>query len=113
MSSNVIDRQTYVFSFNLATLLPSTANVPISLRFVADEFVLKSLAYRPGAVADTSNMVQIWCNKTTDNLITAFPNGVTRCESYDLHFRLTNTLQNETIVFASKIQKIVLHARKI
>ena len=72
--TNIIDRQTLVFSFNLNTLLPSTANVPINLRFAADEIVLKSLSYSSSA-ADVGDMVQVWCSKTNDNLIT-FPNGI-------------------------------------
>ena len=57
--TNVIDRQTVVFSINLALLLPSVAQIPMNLRFAADELVLKSITYSPGAVLDTGDMVQI------------------------------------------------------
>ena len=57
--TNVIDRQTVVFSINLALLLPSVAQIPMNLRFAADELVLKSITYSPGAVLDVGDMVQI------------------------------------------------------
>lgn len=97
MKSNVVDRQTIVLSFNLTTLLPSIAEVPINLRFKADELVVKSLSYSLDAVADVPNMVQIWCNKTVDNLIATFPNAIPISVHHDTHFRLSNSLQNETI----------------
>ena len=97
--TNIIDRQTLVFSFNLNTLLPSTANVPINLRFAADEIVLKSLSYSSSA-ADVGDMVQVWCSKTNDNLITTFPNGISLSYDHNEHFRLNNSLQNESITFA-------------
>ena len=71
--TNVIDRQTVVFSINLATLLPSVAQIPMNLRFAADKLVLKSITYSPGAVADVGDMVQIWCGIINDNLIGSFP----------------------------------------
>ena len=74
--TNVIDRQTVVFSINLALLLPSVAQIPMNLRFAADELVLKSLTYSPGGVADVGDMVQIWCSLTNDNLMGTFPNGL-------------------------------------
>lgn len=104
--TNIIDRQTLVFSFNLSTLLPSIASVPINLRFAADELVLKSVSYTPvpvpapPGVGDIADMVQIWCNKTNDNLLTAFPNNLGQSSQHDEHFRLSNSLQNESITFA-------------
>ena len=73
--TNVIDRQTVVFSINLALLLPSVAQIPMNLRFAADELVLKSITYSPG-IGDVGDMVQIWCSLTNDNLIGTFPNGI-------------------------------------
>jgi len=98
--TNIIDRQTLVFSFNLNTLLPSVASVPINLRFAADELVLKSLSYSPAGVGDVPDLVQIWCNKTNDNLLTSFPNDLGQSYQHDEHFRLNNSLQNESIAFA-------------
>ncbi|HRP37419.1 MAG TPA: hypothetical protein PLS50_06450 [Candidatus Dojkabacteria bacterium] len=100
--TNIIDRQTLVFSFNLNTLLPSIASVPINLRFAADELVLKSLSYTPstGTGGDVADMVQIWCNKTNDNLLTSFPNDLGQSYQHDEHFRLNNSLQNESITFS-------------
>lgn len=99
--SNIVDRQTFVLSFNFDTLLPSSANVPITLRFRADEMVLKSISYSPqDAVADIANVVQIWCSKTNDQLIGSFPNKIGQNYSHDEHFRLSNGLQNEIITFA-------------
>lgn len=104
--TNIIDRQTLVFSFNLSTLLPSIASVPINLRFAADELVLKYVSYTPfplppaPGVGDIADMVQIWCNKTNDNLLTAFPNNLGQSNQHDEHFRLSNSLQNESITFA-------------
>lgn len=69
--TNIIDRQTFVLSFNLS--------------------------YSPGAVNDIPDMVQIWCNKTNDNLIASFPNNLGQSYNHDEHFRLNNSLQNESI----------------
>ena len=97
--TNVIDRQTVVFSINLALLLPSVAQIPMNLRFAADELVLKSLTYSPGAVADNGDMVQIWCSLTNDNLIGTFPNGISLSYQHDEHFRLSNSFQTGNITF--------------
>ena len=103
--TNVIDRQTVVFSINLALLLPSVAQIPMNLRFAADELVLKSLTYSPGAVADVDDMVQIWCSLTNDNLIGSFPNGIGQSYQHDEHFRLSNSFQtgNITLQFQTTI----------
>ena len=97
--TNVIDRQTVVFSINLATLLPSVAQIPMNLRFAADELVLKSITYSPGAVADAGDMVQIRCGITNDNLIGSFPNGIGQNYQHDEHFRLSNSFQTGNITF--------------
>jgi len=71
------------------------------LRFAADELVLKSLSYSPaGGGGDVPDLVQIWCNKTNDNLLTSFPNDLGQSYQHDEHFRLNNSLQNESITFA-------------
>ena len=97
--TNVIDRQTVVFSINLALLLPSVAQIPMNLRFAADELVLKSLTYSPGAVPDVGDMVQIWCSLTSDNSIGTFPNGVGLSYQHDEHFRFSNSFQTGNIPF--------------
>ena len=97
--TNVIDRQTVVFSINLALLLPSVAQIPMNLRFAADELVLKSITYSPGAVLDVGDMVQIWCSLTNDNLIATFPNGVGLSYQHDEYFRLSNSFQTGNITF--------------
>lgn len=97
--TNILDRQTVVISINLATLLPSQANVLINLRFVADEVVLKSLTYSPSAVADVADSVQIWCDKTVDGLIASFANGVGLSYQHDEHFRLSNGFQSGNMMF--------------
>ena len=97
--TNVIDRQTVVSSINLALLLPLVAQIPMNLRFAADELVLKSLTYSPGGVADVGDMVQIWCSLTNDNLLGTFPNGVGLSYQHDEHFRLSNSFQTGNITF--------------
>ena len=97
--TNVIDRQTVVFSINLALLLPSIAQIPMNLRFAADELVLKSITYSPGVVPDVDDMVQIWCSLTNDNLIGTFPNGIGLSYQHDEYFRFRNSFQTGNITF--------------
>ena len=70
---NIIQRQTFVISVNFATA-PSELVIPMALRFVADELVLKSINYNVAAAVDVSDVIQIWCNITEDGLIGSFPN---------------------------------------
>ena len=78
---NIIERQTFIISVNFNTMtgvVYSQVQLPINLRFAADELVLKSIIYNnTGAVADVDDVIQIWCNLTSDNLIGAFPNTPT------------------------------------
>ena len=122
--TNVIDRQTVVFSINLATLLPSMAQIPMNLRFAADELVLKSLAYSEIAVTpDTDD----------DGLLTAFPiildscnNSITISQSTihfkqvilrfnfnrlrtEHHFIITHKLQLLQQVLATQMVYFLLH----
>ena len=97
--TNVIDRQTVVFSINLATLLPSVAQIPMNLRFAADELVLKSITYSPSAVPDVGDIVQIWCGITNDNLLETFPNSIGLSYQHDEHFRVSNSFQTGNITF--------------
>jgi len=94
--SNIQDRQTVVFTINLATLLPSKAIIPMNLRFAADELVLKSLTSSPSDVADA---VQIWCDRTIDGMIGVFANGIGLTYQHDEHFRISNSFQSGNIVF--------------
>jgi hypothetical protein len=91
--NHIIDRQTFVFSFNFATEPFSTMQTPIQLRFAADELILKSVVYNNGAVADTDGVVQIWCNITNDNLIGAFSNNTRVALYHDDHFSISNSFQ--------------------
>ncbi len=99
--SNILDRQTFVFSINM-NLLTNTSKIQsaIQLRFVADEMILKSISYKVrAATADTDNMVQIWCNMINDNLMVAFPNNSSYIQAMDLHFRVNNVCQTGSIEF--------------
>lgn len=105
---NIIDRQTFLISVNLATFLPGPPEVPaqvqlpMNLRFAADELILKTIVYNnSGAVADTDDVVQIWCNVTNDGLIGAFPNSPLQAPvslQLDNHFSLNNTFQTGNFV---------------
>ena len=102
--SHVIDRQTVIISVNFVTFVPgppevpSIVSLPINLRFAADELILKTITYSANNVAvDVNDNVQIWCNRTDDNLIGSFPNaGVNNFPVFltpNQHFRLSNTFQ--------------------
>ena len=103
---NIIDRQTVVISVNLNTLTgvanPSQVNLPMNLRFVADELVLKTIVYNnSGPTADVDGIVQMWCNITNDNLIGAFPNSPTQVPVFmqlDNHFKIGNNFQNGNFI---------------
>lgn len=97
--SNICDRQTMVFSFNLTLLLPSVAVVPMNLRFAADEMILKSVTYSPVANADIGDSVNIWCDKTNDGIIATFANGIGLSYQHDEHFRLSNSFQTGNMTF--------------
>ena len=106
--SNIQDRQTFVFCVNLNGLNPSLIQTPISLRFIADELILKSLAYHNVAAnADTDNLVQIWCNITHDGLMTTFPNNLAYVVYPDQHFTIGNNFQTGNLVF--QFQKTDVH----
>src|SRR5690606_32156428 len=75
--SNIIDRQTFVFSISLFdfTTVGGVENraevqIPLNLRFAADELVVKSINYNATfRSSDVPDVVQIWCNITNDNII--------------------------------------------
>lgn len=105
MSSHIIDRQTFIISVNLFDFapgppeVPSQVQLPMNLRFAADELVLKSITYSPDpAQADIKNMIQIWCNLTNDNLLAAFPNTTASTHYHNDHFRISNTFQTGNFV---------------
>ncbi len=101
---DIIDRQTFVISANLQTLntvttIPSIINVPMNLRFAADELVLKSISYSPlDGTNDVTNIIQIWCNITNDNLIASFGNDLSQSYQHNEHFRLNNTFQTGNLI---------------
>ena len=107
---NIIDRQTVVISVNLATFVigppevKSQVQLPINLRFAADELILKTIVYNnTGAVADVDDVIHdvIWCNITNDNLIGAFPNAPTQHPIFlqlDNHFKISNNFQTGNFV---------------
>ena len=97
---NISDRQTIVISVDLFNLNPSQIQVPINLRFAAEELILKSISYNAvTAHADTDDAVQIWCDRTNDGLLTSFPNNTAFLSFCDLHFRLNNTFQTGNMTF--------------
>lgn len=99
---HIIDRQTFIISTNLTTLtglIPSIVTLPMNLRFVADELILKSIIYNnTGGTIDTDDIVQISCNITNDNLIGAFPNSAANRQPIflmlDQHFSISNKFQS-------------------
>jgi hypothetical protein len=107
---NILERQTFVISVNLATLNdathPSQVTLPMNLRFAADELILKSICYNSlAANADIPDSVQIWCNITNDNLIGAFANSPSNLgdpspvnQMFNSHFRINNTFQTGNFV---------------
>ena len=118
--SNITDRQTVVISincFNFATVVnippipnvetKSQVQVPLNLRFAADELIVKNISYNGAippneTIADVTDVVQIWCNVTNDGIIGTFPNGgngaIPICCYHDSHFRLNNTFQTGNLI---------------
>ncbi len=96
--TNVVDRQTFVFSIDFATATTSQINTSINLRFAADELILKGISYNVAPATDTEGVVQIWCNLTNDNLIGSFPNNVAVFQNLNSHFRLNNTFQTGNLL---------------
>src|SRR5690606_27708687 len=81
--------------------------IPLNLRFAADELVVKSINYNATfGSSDVPDVVQIWCNITNDNIIGSFPNsgsidGMTSTpifQTHDDHFRLNNTFQTGNMI---------------
>jgi hypothetical protein len=101
--TNILDRQTFVFSVNLNNAGANVIQTPISLRFAADELILKSISYNNVGNNDTTDVVQIWCNITNDNLIGSFPNNDTVFQTLNSHFRISNTFQ--TGIFELQFQQ--------
>ena len=101
--NNIIDRQTVVISVNLATFVPgppevqSQVQLPMNLRFAADELILKAIVYNnTAATADVDDGVQIWCNITNDHIIGAFPNSPLQAPvslQLDNHLKISNNFQ--------------------
>jgi hypothetical protein len=98
---NIIDRQTLVFTVDLYQLTPSLIQIPVNLRFHASEMIFKSISYTTNATnPDVDDNVQIWCDITTDGLITSFPNAGQFLSFADLHFALNNSnFQAGTVTF--------------
>ncbi len=113
--SNILDRQTYVISVNMATFseaanppVKSIVNIPINLRFTTHEMVLKSIVYNNPFFAtsqDLSDIIQIYCNITNDNLIGAFSNAPAAAAAappgivleMDNHFTIGNPFQTSNM----------------
>ncbi len=101
---NIIDKQTVIISVALFGLFgatnPSQVQVPMNLRFAADELIVKSISYNNNTSlnADISQTVQIWCDKTNDGLIGSFPNSVNASYHHDEHFRLNSTFQTGNVL---------------
>ena len=85
----IIDTPTVVISVNLNLMnsvdRPSQVQLPMNLRFAADELVLKSIVYG-GSQVDVDDIIQIWFNITNDNIIGSFTNAIP-------HFKISNTFQ--------------------
>lgn len=103
--TNVIDRQTFVFSFYFFdNTVPSQIQTNLNLRFAADELVLKSISYAPyindptDPDYDVPDNIQIWCNVTNDNLIGAFANTTPNSVYHNDHFRINNTFQTGNFI---------------
>ena len=58
---------------------PSQVQLPMNLRFAADELILKSITYNNNVsiFPDISNTVGIWCNVTNDGLIVIMRHFIT------------------------------------
>lgn len=96
---NIIDRQTLLVSVNLLNLVPSQIQMPVNLRFAADELVLKSIVYNVAAGVDVDNVVLIWCSITNDGLIGSFANNSVFNRKCNEHFTINNTFQTGNITF--------------
>lgn len=60
--------------------------------------VVKSISYSTDTgVDDVGELIQIWCNIPTDNLIGAFPNLAPNTQSPNQHFQV-NKFQNGNFV---------------
>ena len=113
----ITDRQTFVISVNLFTFLTTGAGVEtksqvqllMNLRFAAEEVIIKNITYcgaitPNAATADISDIVQIWCNMTNDEMIGSFPNvgnSVAKLpiySSHNNHFRINNTFQTGNFI---------------
>ena len=102
--TNIADKQTFVISTALILMnpanKPSQVQLPMNLRFAADELILKSITYNNNVsiFPDISNTVGIWCNVTNDGLIGSFPNSNNASFYHNEHFRINNTFQTGNFV---------------
>ncbi len=103
--NNIIDRQTFIISINclnFATVGPietkSQIQLPMNLRFAADELILKSINYNVPVNTDISDIVQIWCNITNDGLIGSFPNDIAVYQQHNEHFTISNSFQTGNFI---------------
>ena len=97
--TRIVNRQSFVFCFDFdGSVLPSIINTNLNLRFQADEMVVKSITYAMETNSvDTSELIQIWCNITSDNIIGAFPNLDPNTQSPNHHFTV-NKFQTGSFV---------------
>ena len=96
---NIVDRQTFIFSFNFFVNESSQILTQLNLLFPADELVVKNISYAPFSLdplaqVDVPTVVQIWCNVTNDNLIGTFSTGTSNSTVHNNQFALSNTFQN-------------------
>ena len=99
--NDIISRQVIIISINCENFhidpvtfagTPSIINVPINLRFAANELstTFNCVWVGHGGV-DTDDVIQIYCSITNDNIIGAFPNGSQSSILPNQQFSLNNT----------------------
>src|SRR5690606_28444963 len=87
--------------------VPSIVQLPMNLRFAADELIVKSISYaNPNwAVApDIADVVLIWCNITNDNLIpNSGQSAIPVCTNPNAHFRMANSFQTGNFILQFQV----------
>ena len=68
---SILERQTFVITYNFAAAnATAKVQIPMNLRFAAEELIVKSILYSPTGGNDGNyELIQVWCNLTNDNLI--------------------------------------------
>jgi hypothetical protein len=95
---NIINRQSVNIGIDLSVLTNNNINASLTLRFVPDEVIMRSITYSDRSTADTNAYVcQIYSDLIDDQILGLFFSGGNSTTNMEQHFKLRKRFQNGTI----------------